>query len=235
MSYPASGFPDYSRYEANAGRTLAILDTPLSNGPATAVLSTTGFSYITIMNNSVGVTTNYEIFIEWMTVPTQAPPLMVQQIGPSFTSNNVIQVPVIGEWCRILHVAYIGPANESPISYIFGSNAYVGVPSVGSINAGIINGKQVVPAGSNDFQQSSGTYMGHVTVTCGNHQNNLWSCNLEWFNPALDTWNILYIWDGATYGIAAISDVYIPPYPMRLNALNNDTSPQTFLLTMQPG
>lgn len=234
MSYPVAGFPDYSRLQPNGGRFLGALTGTVSTNPQTPAISSTGFTYITLLTNSNSVLSDYIVNVEWGANNDPSTSFAAAMYVPSNDSFNTVQFPVLAEWFKVNYSFYRGPGTETPTTYIYGTNSPWSGAMLGGFGSQSIASSLSVPATSIGTLGMLGISQGNACFGCSSVNAGNWYAQLQQYDAATAGWLTTYQITGTASADQALSPVALLPAPCRIQVHNLNTSVALFQATLIP-
>lgn len=235
MSYPAAGFPDYSRLNPNGGRYLGTLTGVINTDPITPWISTTGFGYLNLLTNSNSVASDYEVLVQFAQLGGPGTTNAEYFYIPSNDNFNAVQIPILGQWFRVAHSYDRGPGTEQPSTYIYGTNAQITGPLFGGFGSqSILTSANVTHGGSSTFGML-GIAPGPATFSVSSVSAMNWYAQLQHYDAVIAQWLTTYQISGANTANQVNITVNLLPMPVRVLVFNNETTTQSFSVSLIPG
>lgn len=235
MSYPSTGFPDYSRYEPMGGRYLGKISAPISTNPASPVLSSTGFGYLTLFTTSVGVNALYVVIVNWGYNSDGGMRFATSSYAPSNDGSNVCQFPIIGEWFTVEH-SWIGVnPNDNPVTLIYASNSLWQGAYFGGFGQQSIAETQSCPAGAQTVYGMLGIAAGNAMFSVSTVQAGTWYAQLQQFDPVTNLWITTFQLNNGGGSDQQYASVVLLPAPARVVLFNIGSAAINIAVSLIPG
>ena len=229
------GYPDFSRTQAQAGNQLGSFFGQKQNDPTTGVMDDIGYAYLTMQVNDTGNIHNFQMTITWYDDHGATNIVNTSQFVPVPGSNISYQIPVVSRYVRVTVSHQVALDTEVVGGIVYGSNVLTPQAIVGPQFRPFMTTSISVAAGGNVMINALYTYWGPATFYASTSSGTAYAAQINYYDMAFAAFKTLISLNGATHGADVISRISLPPCPVQMVLINNDSVARTLVGTVTLG
>lgn len=232
MGVSTQGYPDYQRVSAQAGDVIWSTTEPASPSWTSGVQDAHGYSYLNISVNALDTTAYAWIQVAWQLTSDGTGELSTYAFTPTPGGEQTLQVPVISRYFTVNSIYISGPATDVVSVIVFGCNA-IANPGINSQpGTPVISYSKAIAAGVTDTTFGTTTIQGGATLSFTDTGGTKYELLIDFFNLSTGTWQTMLIYFGGQMGQSFSQHIGIPPAPLRVRTVNQDTVDHSFVLAL---
>lgn len=227
-SYPAAGYPDYTKSIPKNGLEFTTVSGPLSGAPTSPVFSTTGYSFLLLTCNANSTTAAFWIEVDWLATSNPASKIASSTFTPDHNNNNAFKTPVLSSFCQIKHIYFSGPNTDAPVTTALGHTVDSSQSPLGSFGIHSLSGTTTVGAGLLVNVNAVGSGAGLMYCFIANANTGPYAVGIYYYNAPTNAYIKFNELDGTGTAGEAIGTISTPDAPVLIQFDNLYTASQTF-------
>lgn len=229
------GFPDYARLAQQAGDLLWFAQQPANSNPSSPVIDVAGFTHVVVPWYGAGGNADIELGANWYYDQGETFKLFPFAWMPPPQQTAVEILPCYSRWMAFGWEWFRGNTAFQPVMFVYGLNSGVEQLLMQTGPRPYLVSTVSVGAGATQNVGPGEYYRGSMTLMIHHDTNATWHAHLDYYEVTTGAW-VTYAQFNASHTTQDLAtQVYLPPAPVRVALINDDTSTRSMTVSMGPG